>query len=249
MKILLFIPIALGIIFLIWYVAEKIKVYSMKALYIKIAVSLCFIATALAGLCSLHEEITPVYGVIVIGGLVFGLLGDVVLDLKYIDLDREEFHTKSGFIFFGIGHVLFITAMFLEYGRFIYPAWLFLLISLVIGFAGGFFTAKQGPLLGNDYGEYFGIVAGYCGILASAVVMAVLYAVIYAKGSGFACPQPGLNYMSVGLVCFLISDLILSRTYFGKDHHKPIDIITNYIFYYAAQFLIALSVSCSQISG
>ena len=47
--------------------------------------------------------------------------------------------------------------------------------------------------------------------------------------------------MLIGGVLFAISDLVLSRTYFGEGHETPIDFILNYIFYYSAQFVIALS--------
>ena len=42
-----------------------------------------------------------------------------------------------------------------------------------------------------------------------------------------------------GAVLFLISDLILSGTYFGTGKRRPKDVISNHIFYYAAQYLIA----------
>lgn len=249
MKIQIIIPIALGVILLSWYLSEKLKGYTMKALYIKIAVSMCFVATALAGLCSLPEGTTPVYGSIVILGQVLGLMGDVVLDLKYIDREREDLHTKSGFVFFGIGHVCFMIAMFLEYGRFIEPGIVFLIIPIVIGSAIGYIVTKKASSFGNDYGDYFNIVAVYCCLLGSAMVMAIVYAVLYGQDLRLSCPQPSLNYMAVGMFLFTASDLVLSRTYFGEGHERPVDIITNYIFYYGAQFLVALSVSCIRITG
>ena len=44
-----------------------------------------------------------------------------------------------------------------------------------------------------------------------------------------------------GGLLFTISDLILSGTYFGKGKERPVDIITNSVTYYAAQFVIALA--------
>lgn len=235
------IPVVLGIALLVWYIREKIKEYSMKAMYIKTAVSVCFIATALTGMVC-RGQTSLLYGAFITGGLIFGLMGDIVLDLKYIDREREDSHTKSGFIFFGIGHLLFMLAMYFRYGQFIVPSLLFAAVSLVIGFAAGFATAKSGPRFGNSYGEHFTIVALYSGMLASATVMALLYAVIYACAPSFFSPEPALILMFTGLAAFLVSDLILSRTYYGEGHHKPADIISNYAFYYAAQFIIALSI-------
>ena len=51
-----------------------------------------------------------------------------------------------------------------------------------------------------------------------------------------------LNFMFVGGLLFLLSDLILSGTYFGEGKRRPVDIITNHVSYYAAQFVIASAV-------
>ena len=49
------------------------------------------------------------------------------------------------------------------------------------------------------------------------------------------------NMMFIGGVLFAISDLILSGTYFGENHEKPFDLISNAVTYYAAQYIIAFS--------
>ena len=51
-----------------------------------------------------------------------------------------------------------------------------------------------------------------------------------------------LNFMFVGGVLFLLSDLILSGTYFGEGKRRPVDIVTNHAAYYAAQFVIASAI-------
>ena len=43
-------------------------------------------------------------------------------------------------------------------------------------------------------------------------------------------------------VFFIISDLILSGTYFGEGKNRPVDIITNHATYYLAQFIIASAI-------
>ena len=49
-----------------------------------------------------------------------------------------------------------------------------------------------------------------------------------------------LNLIFIGSILFALSDLVLSGTYFGGKE-RPVDIILNYLTYYPAQFLIALS--------
>ena len=57
--------------------------------------------------------------------------------------------------------------------------------------------------------------------------------------SGFT--NTGLLILFIGAVLFAVSDLILNLTYFAEGHEKPIDIISNSIIYYVAQYLIAFS--------
>ena len=50
-----------------------------------------------------------------------------------------------------------------------------------------------------------------------------------------------LVFMFIGAVLFTASDLVLSGTYFGVGRDRSVDIVLNYITYYPAQFIIALS--------
>ena len=50
-----------------------------------------------------------------------------------------------------------------------------------------------------------------------------------------------LIMMAAGGALFAISDLILSGTYFGVGKERPIDIVTNGVTYYLAQYVIAFS--------
>ena len=49
------------------------------------------------------------------------------------------------------------------------------------------------------------------------------------------------NMILAGGVLFAISDLILSGTYFGIGKTRAVDLISNTVTYYAAQYLIAFS--------
>ena len=51
-----------------------------------------------------------------------------------------------------------------------------------------------------------------------------------------------LNLMFIGGIFFIVSDLILSGTYFGEGKERPIDLISNIAIYYIAQYVIAFSV-------
>ncbi len=48
--------------------------------------------------------------------------------------------------------------------------------------------------------------------------------------------------MSAGGILFLLSDLVLSGTYFGEGKNKPSYVVVNHALYYGAQFCIASSI-------
>jgi hypothetical protein len=79
------------------------------------------------------------------------------------------------------------------------------------------------------------IVSVYAFILA----MNPLTTLLFCIQTGWAIPS--LIMLLVGGVLFAVSDLVLSGTYFGKGHERPIDFILNYLTYYGAQFVIAFS--------
>ncbi len=72
--------LGLGTAALFFYVREKLRAYTLKAVFLKSAASLLFIALAV---CAAHaagaRDALPGF---VLLGLVCGLLGDVWLDLK-----------------------------------------------------------------------------------------------------------------------------------------------------------------------
>lgn len=220
----------LGLAALLVYIREKLKGCTVKALIIKSIVSVLFIAV---GFCALYANPSRC-GLFVLGGLVCGILGDIWLDLKYVYPADDAPYTFSGFISFAVGHVLFIAGMLWDFGGGINLTRLALVavIAVVLGFA----TVLSGPLMGLNYGKYRGIAMLYGPLLFGTPLTALLL----SQSAGF--DNTGLIMMLVGGVLFALSDLVLSGTYFGVGKNRPVDIILNYIFYYGAQFTIALSV-------
>ena len=54
--------------------------------------------------------------------------------------------------------------------------------------------------------------------------------------------QKAYVIMAIGSVLFLLSDAVLSNTFFGRGKDKPIHLFVNHFLYYAGQYLIAASV-------
>ncbi len=164
-------------------------------------------------------------------GLVCGLLGDVWLDLKWIYLQDKDSYLYSGFIFFLLGHICFITAVF--------NASPYTPLSAVIAAVAALVIAVIAILLEKPlkmhYGKFKWIVFLYSLTLSMTMTMAMVTAVI----THF---QTMWVVMSVGGLLFLLSDLVLSGMYFGEGKNTKFNVVLNHSLYYAAQFIMAATV-------
>lgn len=228
------VPILLvcGAALLCVYIHEKIRAYSVKALILKALVSTLFVSLAVYGAwrAAVKGSVSPLCPFVVLG-LLFGLLGDIWLDLKYVFPEKDEPFTYAGFCVFGVGHILFVLGMLLSYNPAGRP--LRVLVPILLALALSVGNALLEKPMKLTYGKMKPVVIAYGAILFSMVLIA-----------GSLALQAGwrtmpLNLLFIGGVFFALSDLILSGTYFGVGKERPIDLALNYITYYSAQFLIA----------
>lgn len=224
----------LGAVTIFFFLKEKVKNYSVKAVAIKALASVFFIAVAVSGWYTSFEAGNfKLFGGFVILGLLFGLLGDVYLDLKCVYPKEDKIFTYLGFIVFGIGHIIYITGMNLEYyipGNVVY---LIIPIVLAIVFTVGVLVLEKPMKV--KYGSFKTIVVAYSFILSLMMSTAGSLAIMHSF------KNMTLNLMFIGGIFFVVSDLILSGTYFGEGKERPVDLISNIVIYYIAQFVIAFS--------
>ena len=223
--------LVLGALALVLYVREKLRAYTLRAVFWKSAVSAIFCATAVAAWQTAGG--TQVLGAFTVLGLLFGLMGDIWLDLKYVYPAQDRPFTYAGFLVFGIGHILYMAGLILQFSR---PgAAGHVIVPIVLGVVLGVGNAFLEKPMKLRYGDMKPIVIAYGALLFSMVLLAGSLALLHGWR------EPCLNLFFIGGVLFALSDLVLSGTYFGENHEKPVDIILNYIFYYGGQFTIAMS--------
>ena len=225
MKYLLPILLTIGCVVLDHlFLAEMERENHPKAVRLKGLARLCFVMTALwftvfAGGGKHH--------ILICFGLVLGLIGDVLLAMRFEYRDKHDQYFLIGAIAFAIGHVLYIIAMLGVDGRAVLtaiPFWIALLA--IAGVSALKFKADAGPMQIPGYG-YIALVAA-----------------MGAIACGLAVRQPGAATVlfAIGGVLFLISDTILSIHCFGTAKALVYNRWVHYT-YYAAQLLIAWSLA------
>ena len=222
--------IVLGAFILAYFLFEKCRKYSLKATLVKSICSLTFIGLGLYGLLS---KTMNIMGICFVFALVFGLCGDIFLDFKYVFKEEDRQFTVAGFVVFAIGHVLYMTGMYTEY--YVGDNVLYIIIPLSIGIIASLINTLLGPKMKLNYGDFKVMVFVYGALLFSMVLSAGSLLILHNF------QNTTLWMVFIGGVLFALSDLILSGTYFGEGKERPVDIITNSVTYYAAQYLIAFS--------
>jgi len=209
-----------------WIRSIKPSIYS---LVLKIAASVCFI---LCGAFAIKEVGSSSLNLLIIAGLVMGLIGDILLDLKIMYPEQSNEYFVSGTFSFAIGHLFYFIALVM-FNMQVLPANLLWNILASVGVAivltlGILLPSKK---LGLDFGSMFWIVALYSFILTFMVAFSFSIAIFV----------PIFWVFASGMLLFFLSDLVLSMQYFGGKTQKSL-IYINHILYYAAQILIALSI-------
>ena len=219
-----------GALCLTLFLFEKIRGYSLREALIKSFTSFIFIALAAY---SNYQNGNHPFGGFVICALALGMLGDIWLELKYVFKERDRMFTFSGFISFALGHVLYIVGMMTTlYDN--YP-WFAFAGPILFGLMCGAIVLVMERPLKMKYREYKLICFIY-GSLLFTTLGTTLFLCIY---NSFQVAS--LNMLFAGALLFAISDLILSGTYFGQGKERPVDLISNSVTYYMAQYIIAFS--------
>lgn len=223
--------LVLGLILVAVFVSKRTAKVTLHVAFLKAVASVCFILTGLFAMAE-NPDCPKIVGALIAAGGIWGLLGDIALDLKYVFKKYEKEYLIAGFSCFGVGHIFYIAALIMAYGFNIKPtlsALFPMVVSVIIVFA-------SEPLMKVKYGEYKKITIAYLVILGYVLGLSWGYLIFDYSVSALI--------LSIGFLLFIGSDVFLSSLYFGateKDRTNRVSIVLNHTLYYSAQFLIALS--------
>ncbi len=243
---LTYVILALGMLSLTAFLIIRVKKCGVESTLLKTLTSAFFILTAIVAFVS-NESVSPIFAGFILFGLVMGLIGDIVLDLKVNYPADSDKYLYGGMSAFAVGHVSYMVAIYMSFSWNLVTLLVPMAIAVVLALGAVF----SGPLMGLKYGKF---------TLPSLIYAFLLSFMMFASGAAAISTNFSTLWviMFVGAVLFLISDLILSQSYFTVKEEKdgegkvlsvsypkaktPVLVITNHITYYAAQFLIALSI-------
>lgn len=200
------------------------------AMFAKTVASLGFIAIGVAAIYSGVKDIQA--AIFVLLGLIFGLIGDMVLDLKvvYLKSPEEGAYLTGGMVSFGIGHVMFLVAMCLFLDEIVSLSLVGICVAIAAILAVAMVFGGE-KFMGFKFGKFtvHSVLYAFCLIFMSAFSIGLCIVMKNTKMLQFA----------IGMILFLLSDVVLTSMYFGGRAKDKTLCIINHALYYAAQICIA----------
>lgn len=216
----------LSILMATLFIIVRVTKGGVAAVIVKAFASLCFVAY---GVFSLTQITWFNEGAaFVIMGLVCGLIGDIVLDLKVVYEPDNDAYLNAGMLVFGIGHIFYLVGTIL-FSHKVINLLVPILVSVGVAVVLTAIVVLVGQKLGLNFGKFLWQTVAYSFILTFMSAFTIYLAVL----------QLEFMVLAGGLTLFLLSDLVLSFQYFGGKQTDKFCTIVNHALYYAAQILIA----------
>lgn len=236
MVVMIIVASLLAIAFIVVRVTIGAKGVSggVVAMLSKAVASLGFIGLGIAGLFGGVSNVQA--AAFVVFGLVMGLIGDIVLDLKVIYMGKKEegIYLTGGMVSFGIGHIFYFVAVCLLLGSSVINGALIgvcLAVAAVVAFA---------MVFGGE--KFMGFKFGNFTIHSIIYAFMLVFMGAFTIGCCIVMQNTKMALFASGMILFLLSDIVLTQMYFGGRPTDKSLCVINHILYYAAQICIAASI-------
>lgn len=222
----------LGIIIQGCFIASEYRKKWVLSVILKGTASLCFVIVGVLAYSFIGKSDPQIiadghkFAGLIRTGLIFGLLGDVFLNLRFVFEKNGQKFFLGGIFLFLVGHVLYLLALI---PISVHPVW-----SAVVGavLAGALLAYIFKTMEVKKVFKIFGVF--YLGAVIIMTAMALDIAI-------FAGHTTGIVY-AIGAVLFTASDIILIFNTFSGGEPKFSKRICNLSLYYIGQLLIAFSI-------
>lgn len=196
------------------------------AVFSKTMASLGMVVGAVLSFKFGHSEYTQ----FLLIGLVCGMLGDIFLELRKSYFEKERLmYFNAGMACFAVGHVMYIISIFKQVRATSLLLDILVSAGVAVVFAVLLVLVMAKPMK-LEFGDCKWQSFAYCIELTFVTVLTIM---LYIRH--------GLSiYMMLGMIAFLLSDLVLSLQYFGKGNFEDNKLLVavNHILYYGAQVLL-----------
>lgn len=224
--------LAVGLIISFYFCYERRKGFSSDLLILKTISSLGFLLFGFVAIALTFKNGNySFYGPCILFGGILGLCGDIFLDLKGVHEEFKDKYMMVGFVSFFICHIFYNLAIYKFNGFSLKWIILCIIISLIVAAINISLDKK----LQLEYGKYKFIVFAYSSILILTTVSAIFSMIL----NGYSAAR---LLMLIGGVMFILSDVILSYTFFKKNCDGESWYIINHLTYYIAQYAIMSSI-------
>ena len=193
-----------GAVLLALFLREKLRGPSLRAAILKSLTSALFVALACCGAFRASGGgAGTILGPFVVAGLVFGLMGDIWLDLKYVYPADDAALTYAGFATFGVGHILYQLGLILQF--YVHGRVGYVLIPLLLAMALSAGNVLMEKPMKLSYGQMKPVVLAYGFLLFLTVLLSGSLALLQRWG------EPALNLFFIGAVLFALTATVTLR--------------------------------------
>lgn len=230
---MLYLIIAIGIILQALFIKVEHDEKYVAADILKGSAALMFV---IVGFMGMNKGLNPGFAGRIFTGLVFGMIGDILLNLRFVFEKQGQKIFLAGILAFLIGHIMYLVAL-IPYAK-------HLIIDIITGalLAAALLAYIFKTMEVKMAFKIFGVV--YLGAVIIMTVIAIDTA-IFPQANMFSAVPEAYNNISpliyaIGALLFTASDIVLIFNTFSGVTKFSLR-ITNLSLYYLGQMLIALS--------